>query len=269
MKLTDSVAVVTGAAHGIGEAMARRFAMEGARLVVLADLDEGKATEVAQSICAAGGNAIAMRCDVAREEEISALVEMARTRGGALDLFCSNAGIMVTGDPMSSDADWNAAWSVNVMAHVYAARAALPIMLDQGSGYFLNTCSAAGLLTSLGAAPYAVSKHAAVAFSEWLAITYGSRGIGVSALCPMVVRSKMIEDAIASGAGDAVTSGGAMLEPELVAGQVVDALHEERFLILTHPETQQFVERKSVHVDRWIGSMRKFAMKKQVEPSNG
>ena len=259
MQIKGSVVAVTGAANGIGAALARRFSAEGARLVILADLDEDGVRGIAASIAAAGGCAVATACDVAREADVRAIAELAKAEAGPIDLFCSNAGIMVTGDPMSPDADWQSAWNVNVMAHVYAARAVLPDMLARGSGYLLNTCSAAGLLTSLGAAPYAASKHAAVAFSEWLAITYGPRGIGVSALFPMVVRTKMIEDAIASGAGGAVSSGGAMLEPDLVAGQVVEALAEQRFLILTHPETQQFAERKIADVDRWIGGMQKFA----------
>lgn len=259
MQISGSVIVITGAASGIGAAMAQRFAAEGAELLVLSDLDGERLDKVVGQINASGGRAIAQACNVANEAEIHALARRAVAEAGRTDLFCSNAGIMITGDETAPDADWQAVWSVNVMAHVHAARAVLPAMLERGSGYLLNTCSAAGLLTSLGAAPYAVSKHAAVAFSEWLAITYGPRRIGVSALCPQGVRTKMIEDAIESGAGGAVSSGGAMLEPDAVAGQVVEALAENRFMILTHPETQTFAERKVADVGRWIRGMQKFA----------
>lgn len=259
MQISGSVIVITGAANGIGAAMAERFAAEGAELLVLSDLDGGRLGEVAGQINASGGRAIGQVCDVSNETEIRALAARAVAEAGRIDLFCSNAGVMITGDETAPDADWQAAWSVNVMAHVFASRAVLPAMLERGSGYLLNTCSAAGLLTSLGAAPYAVSKHAAVAFSEWLAITYGPRGIGISALCPQGVRTKMIEDAIESGAGGAVSSGGTMLEADTVAGQVVAALAENRFLILTHPETQTFAERKVADVGRWIRGMQKFA----------
>lgn len=259
MKIEGKSIIITGAANGIGAALAKRFSADGAECVILADLDYSKAESVADAIRSDGGTARAARCDVSKEADLQALVDLAMEQCGRVDLFCSNAGVMITGDPMSEDGDWQQAWDVNVMAHVHAARAVLPQMLKRGSGYLLNTCSAAGMLTSLGAAPYAVSKHAAVAFAEWLAITYGPKGIGVSALCPMVVRTKMIEDAIASGAGDAVSSGGTMMDPAQVADQVVDALEQEQFLILTHPETQTFAERKAANVDRWITGMQKFA----------
>ena len=229
MKIEGKSIIITGAANGIGAALAKRFSADGAECVILADLDYSKAESVADAIRSDGGTARAARCDVSKEADLQALVDLAMEQCGRVDLFCSNAGVMITGDPMSEDGDWQQAWDVNVMAHVHAARAVLPQMLKRGSGYLLNTCSAAGMLTSLGAAPYAVSKHAAVAFAEWLAITYGPKGIGVSALCPMVVRTKMIEDAIASGAGDAVSSGGTMMDPAQVADQVVDALEQEQY----------------------------------------
>lgn len=259
MLIQGASIVITGAANGIGAALARRFAQEGAKTLVLGDKDLERAQKVASGIVGEGGKAIARHCDVSKEEDIRLLADVAMTEAGRIDLFCSNAGVIVSGDVHALDEDWQAAWDINMMAHVYAARAVLPAMLARGSGYLLNTCSAAGMLTSLGAAPYAASKHAALSFAEWLAITYGPRGIGVSALCPMVVRTKMIEDAIENGAGGAVSSGGAMMEPEEVAGQVIEALGEERFLILTHPETQQMVERKASDVGRWIKGMQKFA----------
>ncbi len=259
MQVRDKVVVVTGAAHGIGEAMAERFATDGAKLVVLGDLDGDRVARLADRIGSTGGKALSMPCDVSDEAQLKALADLAVAEGGQIDLFCSNAGVIVSGSEQAPDADWELAWGVNVMAHVYAARAVLPAMLERGEGYLLNTCSAAGLLTSLGAAPYAASKHAAVAFSEWLAITYGSKGIGVSALCPQGVRTKMIEDAIASGSGDAVGSGGDLMEAQQVADIVMTGLAEDRFLILTHPETQTYAERKVGDVDRWIKGMRKFA----------
>jgi len=258
MDIAGRSIIVTGGANGIGEAMAVRFGASGAALVIVADLDEPGARRVADAVNAKGGRAVARCCNVAVEAEIQALVALALSEAGRIDLFCSNAGIIVEGGPEAPDADWTRAWQVNVMAHIYASRAALPAMLKQGGGYFLNTCSAAGLLTSLGAAPYAVSKHAAVAFSEWLAITYGDRGIKVSALCPQAVRTKMVADSMGGSAGNAVKSAGRIIEADVVASQVVDALAAERFLILTHEETAEFMQRKATNTDRWLAGMRKF-----------
>ena len=259
MEIDGRVVVVTGGASGIGEAMAVRFAELGAALVVVADLDEVGANRVAGAIIHAGGKAISRRTDVANETDVQDLVSLTIGIGGRIDLFCSNAGIIVQGGPDAPDLDWNRAWNVNVMAHVYASRAALPSMLARGEGYFLNTCSAAGLLTSLGAAPYAVSKSAAVAFSEWMAITYGDRGIKVSALCPSAVRTKMLDDAATGDAASAVKSGGRTIEADEVALQVVKALKAGRFMILTHDETAEFIKRKAADPDRWIAGMRRFA----------
>jgi NAD(P)-dependent dehydrogenase (short-subunit alcohol dehydrogenase family) len=258
MEIPGSHIIITGAANGIGAAMARRFARDGAKVIV-ADLDGNGAAAVAAQIKAEGGTAIAAKADVSREADVKALVDLAEASWGGLDLFCSNAGVMVQGGPDASDSDWSMAWNVNVMAHVYAARAALPAMLERGSGYLLNTCSSAGLLTALGAAPYAVSKHAAVAFSEWLAITYADRGIGVSALCPSAVRTRMVEDAMAGDAGNAVKAAGRMLEPDDIADQVTCALAANRFLILTHDETQEYVTKKVADPERWIRGMSRLA----------
>lgn len=259
MDVKGKTVIVTGAGHGIGAAMARRFGREGAALVIVSDIDASGAEAVASAIVAGGGNAISQRADVSCEADIQALADLAIERQGRIDLFCSNAGIIVQGGPEAVDAAWDKSWQVNVMAHVHAARIALPAMLARGEGYFLNTASSAGLLTALGAAPYATTKHAAVGFSEWLAITYGSQGIGVSVLCPQAVRTKMLEEAMGGDAGKAVQSAGTILEPDDVAQMVVDALAARRFMIHTHAEVTGFMQRKAGDIDRWIGGMQRFA----------
>jgi len=246
MELKDKVAVVTGGATGIGRALCRRFAREGARVVV-ADIDEPGAREVAESI-----EGLAVKTDVSREADLSQLVTQATEAFGRVDLFCSNAGIALDGGPEASDDGWERIWKVNVMAHIYAARAVLPQMLERGDGYLLQTASAAGLLTQVGSAPYSVTKHAAVAFAEWLAITYGDQGIKVSCLCPQGVRTNMLERA----RGGAFLRDGA-LDPDRVAGIVVAGLREECFLILPHPEVLEYFRRKSDDYDRWIRGMRR------------
>jgi NAD(P)-dependent dehydrogenase (short-subunit alcohol dehydrogenase family) len=252
MNLSDRVVVVTGGASGIGRALARRFADEGARGVVVADLDGGGAQAVAEAI---GDRALGIATDVAVEAQVADLVARAQEAFGPVDLFCANAGVAVGTDEAASDAEWDLALAVNVRAHVYAARALLPAWLERGEGYFLATASAAGLLTQIGSAPYAVSKHAAVAFAEWLTVTYGDRGIRVSCLCPMGVRTAMTEgDNLAT---DIVATAGAMLEPEEVAAAVVEGLHEERFLILPHPEVMTFLRRKVDDNERWLAGMRR------------
>jgi NAD(P)-dependent dehydrogenase (short-subunit alcohol dehydrogenase family) len=250
MNLSDRVAVVTGGASGIGRALARRFADEGARGVVVADLDGAGAQAVAHEI---GG--LGVGCDVSDESQVADLVARARDAFGPIDLFCANAGVAIGADEASPDAEWDLALAVNVRAHVYAARALLPDWLERGQGYFLATASAAGLLTQIGSAPYAVSKHAAVAFAEWLSITYGDRGIRVSCLCPMGVRTPMTAgDGLAT---DIVATAGAMLEPEEVADAVVEGLRDERFLILPHPEVMTFLRRKVDDHERWLAGMRR------------
>lgn len=259
MHVNGKSIIVTGAAQGIGAALARRFAADGAALVVVSDIDARGAEHVAAAIRSAGGDAIAQRADVASEADIQALADLAVAQQGRIDLFCSNAGLIVQGGPDAADAAWTQSWQVNVMAHVHAARIALPAMLERGEGYFLNTASSAGLLTALGAAPYATSKHAAVGFAEWLAITYGGKGIGVSVLCPQAVRTKMLEDAMGGEAGKAVQSAGAVLEPDDVAQMVTDALAARRFMIHTHAEVTDYMKRKAGDIDRWIGGMQRFA----------
>lgn len=260
MKLKDKVVVVTGAGNGIGEALAKRFAGEHAKGIVVSDLDAANARRVAAEIEATGGHALGMRADVGVEADIQNLVRRAEAEFGPVDLFCSNAGMVDEGGADAPDLKWNRSWAVNVMAHVHAARAVLPSMLERKQGYLLSTCSAAGLLTSPGAAPYAVTKHAAIAFAEWLAITHGDAGIRVSVICPQAVRTKLLADSITSGntASSAFAKMGTLLEPDAVADATIRGLDAEQFLILPHPEVKDFVQRKVANVDRWIAGMRRF-----------
>jgi NAD(P)-dependent dehydrogenase (short-subunit alcohol dehydrogenase family) len=250
MQIADKVIVVTGGANGIGRALAVRFAAEQARAVVVADLDGDAARDVAREI---GGEAFAV--DVASEAEVLRLVLETEEKYGRIDLFCSNAGIMVKGGVEVPDTDWQRIWEVNVLAHIHAARAVLPGMLARGEGYLLNTASAAGLLSQIGSAPYAVTKHAALGFAEWLAITYHDRGIRVSVLCPQGVKTDMLRGAGSTGVGALLRD--TALEPEQVANEVVKALGEERFLILPHPEVAEFFLRKATDYERWLRGMRR------------
>jgi NAD(P)-dependent dehydrogenase (short-subunit alcohol dehydrogenase family) len=248
VKLDGRCVVVTGATGGIGAALARRFAAEGARTVVVSDLDQAACARVASEF---GG--VARACDVADEADVRALVDAVEREHGPIDLFCSNAGIAVLGGPDASDDDWRRSIDVNVMAHVYAARVLVPRMLPRGGGYLLQTASAAGLLTQLGSAPYSVTKHAAVAFAEWLAITYGGQGLKVSVLAPQAVRTAMT-----AGVPDGGVAGvDGMLEPEAVAEAVIGGLAEERFLILPHPQVLEYFRRKASDYDRWISGMQR------------
>jgi NAD(P)-dependent dehydrogenase (short-subunit alcohol dehydrogenase family) len=258
MKLEGRVAVVTGGASGIGRALCRRFAREGARAVVVADLDAAGARAVAEEV---GGLAVAT--DVGVEAQVQALVGEATRRFGRIDLFCSNAGIARgagLGDgasgPFAPDAEWMASWQVNLLAHVYAARAVLPAMLARGEGTLLQTASAAGLLTDLTGCAYSVTKHAAVAFAEWLAIAYGDRGIRVACLCPQGVRTPMLRGAAEAGGGAPHLEADA-IEPEAVADAVVAGLAEERFLILPHPQVREYAQRRAGDPDRWLAGMRR------------
>ncbi len=248
MELQGKHVVVTGGASGIGEALCRRFAADGARGVVVADIDQIGAKRVAGEV---GGMGVSV--DVSDEEQISELVETAENEYGPIDLFCSNAGILVVGGVDAANEEWQRIWDVNLMAHVFAARAVLPSMIERGEGYLLSTCSAAGLLSQIGSAPYAVTKHAAVALAEFLAITHGDQGIRVSVLCPQAVRTGMT----AGSEGGGVAGVDGMLEPEEVAQIVVEGLADERFLILPHPTVQTYLRRKVDDYDRWLAGMRR------------
>jgi len=251
MHLRDKVVVITGGARGIGAAMARRFAAEGAADVVIADLDEDAATEVADSC-----GATPVRVDVTDEAATSAMIADVERRHGRIDLFCANAGIAsAQGFEMSNEA-WQRTWEINVMSHVYAARAVLPGMLARGEGYWLSTVSAAGLLTNIGAAAYSVTKHAALGLAEWMSVTYGDQGLKVSALCPQFVDTRMIDDFSTLEMDDTFIRSVA-ITPDEVAAAVVEALAEERFLVLPHPEVQTFFQNKAADHDRWLGGMRK------------
>jgi len=249
MKLKDRVAVVTGGANGIGRALCQRFAAEGARVVVVADLDAERADLLAKEI-----NGLAVTTDVSIEADVINLVNRATDAYGQIDLFCSNAGIGTPGGDDEPNDIWQRIWEVNLMAHIYAARHVLPGMLARGEGYILATASAAGLLTQIGSAPYSVTKHAAVAFAEWLAITHGDAGIKVSCLCPQGVNTDLLRRS-AGGAGEFLRAGA--LEPEQVADAVVKGLDEERFLILPHSEVAEYFRRKATDYDRWLRGMRR------------
>jgi NAD(P)-dependent dehydrogenase (short-subunit alcohol dehydrogenase family) len=249
MEIRDKVVVITGGASGIGAGLAERCAREGARGIVVADVNLERAQGVARGL---GANALALRCDVSREAEIQELVRQARERFGRIDIYCSNAGILgQVGGIELEDALWQKMWEVHGMAHVWAARAVIPEMLERGEGYLLVTASAAGLLNIVETPAYGVTKHAAVAVAEWLRIAYGRRGVRVSCLCPQSVQTDMTRD----GTGSAAVNG--VLTPEQVAEVVVQALREERFLVLPHPEVAQYFLNKAQDYDRWLGGMQK------------
>ncbi|HYK18859.1 MAG TPA: SDR family oxidoreductase [Bryobacteraceae bacterium] len=248
MKLQDKVIIVTGGGNGIGRALCRHFAAEGAHAVVVADLEHEPARQVAAELGCRDACV-----DVALESDVQRLVDETLKEFGRIDLFCSNAGIVVEGDQCAPDRDWQRIWEINVMAHIFAARAVLPSMLARKEGYLLQTVSAAGLLTSIGSAPYAVTKHAALAFAEWLSITYGDCGIKVSALCPQGVKTRMLESACG---GESFLLDGA-LTPEQVAEAVVKGIENEQFLILPHPEVLEYFRRKANDYDRWLRGMRR------------
>ena len=251
MEIVGKVAIVTGGASGIGAGIARRFVAEGARGVVVADVNLERAQGVANEI-----GAIAMRCDVSREADIQALVAATRQRFGQVDIYISNAGILGDlGGFELEDTLWQSMWEIHGMAHVWAARAVVPEMVARGEGYFLVTASAAGLLSVVESAPYAVTKHAALAFAEWLRIAYGRRGVRVSCLCPQSVQTDMV-----SGDGGSAGVDG-ILSPAQVAAEVVAVMRDEQFLVLPHPEVAQYFRNKSENYDRWIGGMQKLFAK--------
>jgi NAD(P)-dependent dehydrogenase (short-subunit alcohol dehydrogenase family) len=253
MELSGKVVVVTGGANGIGRALCERFVAEGARGVAVVDRDAKASFELALAL---GDTAIGLAADVGREADVRSAVHATEERFGPVDLMVSNAGIGTAMGIDAPDEVWQHIWDVNVMAHVYAARAVVPGMVARGEGYLLSTASAAGLLTNIGDAPYSVTKHAAVALAEWLSVTYGDQGVKVSCLCPQGVDTDLLRGA-AGSAGDVVLAQGGVLQPSDVADSVVAGLRDERFLILPHPEVHDYVQRKAADVDRWLGGMRK------------
>jgi NAD(P)-dependent dehydrogenase (short-subunit alcohol dehydrogenase family) len=258
MELAGKVTIVTGAGSGIGRAGAIRCGADGAKVGVL-DLHQETAQATVDVIVAAGGAAIALTADVADERQIEAAVMTVRHQFGEIDLAWSNAGIGMEGGPEVATDQWQKIWDINLMAHVHMARAVLPAMRERGDGYLLSTASAAGLLTNIGTAPYAVTKHAAVAFAEWCAITYGDDGIKVSCLCPQGVDTPLVRSGLDSegSAVQSVLASGALLTPEFVADVVVEGLRAEKFLILPHPEVLGFMQRKTADYDRWLAGMRR------------
>jgi NAD(P)-dependent dehydrogenase (short-subunit alcohol dehydrogenase family) len=268
MRLTDTVSIVTGGGSGIGRALAQRIAEEGAAGVIIADLDEGAADETAAAI---GDRSLAVGCDVASEAQLRALIERTEDAFGAVDAFFANAGVAIGTDEQTPDDVWDLALDVNVRSHVSAARLLIPGWLERGSGCFVTTASAAGLLSQIGSAPYAVSKHAAVAFAEWLSLTYGDRGVHVSCLCPLGVDTPMLRDLagvdpMASAAAESVQASGEVLSPGEVAEAVIQGLEVERFLILPHPIVLEYLRRKASDYDRWLAGMRR--LRRAVEPAS-
>ncbi len=246
LEVQDKIIVVTGGASGIGRAMCERFAKDGAKHVVVADLNGEGAATVAEAV---GGTP--QQVDVGKESDIVQLIEHTESEIGPIDLFCSNAGIGLGKGLDEPDEVWDTIWKVNTMSHIWAARHLVPRMIARGGGYLLNTSSAAGLLTQIGSVTYAVTKHAAVALAEWISITHGRDGIKVSVLCPQAVRTAMT----AGGTGVAGVDG--MIEPEQAVDTVIEALREERFLVLPHPEVATYIDRKTSDYDRWLHGMRR------------
>lgn len=276
MEIKDRVAVVTGGASGIGRSLSLALAEHGAAAVVVSDVDSDGAAMVAAEITGRGWQALAVTADVASEPDVQALAARAEQAFGRIDLVFSNAGIIVAGGIEVPDAAWSRMWAINVQSHVYVARAVLPGMLARGEGYLVITASAAGLLTQLGSAPYAVTKHAAVALAEWLSITYGDQGIRVSCLCPQAVSTnlgatsqrevgRLVPAPADTGAVPAAGSGSVsrqasvdgVMSADEVADSVLAAVADERFLILPHPRVATYERRRAEDRDRWLGGMRR------------
>ena len=256
MVVKDTVVVVTGGAGGIGSALGRRFAAEGARAVVLADRDGPKAEAVAGEI---GSKARGVACDVGDDAAVAALIDEVESREGPIGLYCANAGIGAGTGIEAPDGEWNEVWRVNLMSTVIAARHLVPRWIERGGGYLLVTASAAGLLTSLGDAGYTATKHAAVGLAEWIWITYSDRGVKVSCLCPQGVRTNMVFGRQAEGQiGIEQVKRLGVIEPEEVAQAVIEGLADERFLILPHPQVLDYFRNKAENHGRWLGGMRKF-----------
>ena len=258
MRVSGKVVVVTGAARGIGRALAERFVREGAKSVVASDIDRDALAETAETI-----RAVAHAADVAVESEVNDLIAFTEARFGAIDLFCSNAGISHPGGTEVANADFERVFDVNYRSHLYAARNLVPKMTLRGDGYLLSTASAAGVLTQIGSLAYAVTKHAAVALAEWLSVTHGHQGLKVSVLCPQGVRTRLLLGE--RGERDSFLTTGA-IEPSDVADAVIEGLEEERFLILPHPEVAEYMRRKASDYDRWLRGMRRLQARVRENP---
>ncbi len=258
MQVKNKRVVVTGAASGIGKALAVAFKKAGAQSVVAVDINIAGAEVTAEDI-----DGIAVKANVGQESDILNVIEKGNEFSGGIDIFCSNAGIGgVHGFFDVKTEDWQNIWEVNVMSHIYAARNVLPQMLKRGEGYLMSTASAAGVLTQIGSAGYSVTKAAAVSFAEWIKITYGTKGIGVSCLCPQAVRTAMT----AGGPGVAGIDG--MIEPEEAAADVIDAIEKDRFLVTPHPEVLDYIKRKGTDRDRWISGMQRLQQRfEEMMPS--
>ena len=271
MDITDRIAVVTGAGSGIGRSFAERLVARGARHVVCTDLNAENAEETASRI---GDKASGCALDVSDEGAIETLVKQVENDIGGIDIFVSNAGYGQGGGLDLATADWEKMMTVHTWSHLAAARAVIPGMVSRGGGYLFSTASAAGLLTQIDSGPYAVSKHAAIAFAEWVSINYAEQGIGVSVLCPQAVRTNIMENSILRAGGQLPTreerearrnsnqaSQDGVLEPDAVADECIDAIISERFLVLPHPEVETYFQRKANDYDRWLNGMRRFKAK--------
>jgi NAD(P)-dependent dehydrogenase (short-subunit alcohol dehydrogenase family) len=265
VEVADKHIVVTGGAGGIGRALLRRFAAEGARALVVADRELEPARAIAAEV-----DGLAIELDAGREDSVRSLIDAARAANGPIDIFISNAGVPgAMGGPEAAEDTWEEAWRVNVMAHVWAARALLPEMQARGEGYLINTASAAGLLTQVSSLVYSVTKHAAVSLAEWMAIEYGEAGIRVSCICPQGVRTPMLDLAMDDPAGAAALTAGGLIEPEDVADAVVAGIREERFLILPHENVKRFMALKGADPERWLKGMRRLVREARASASAG
>jgi NAD(P)-dependent dehydrogenase (short-subunit alcohol dehydrogenase family) len=277
MEITNKIAVVTGGASGVGRSLCVGLAQRGAAAVVVCDIDAAGAAHVADEIVATGQRAIAVPADVSKESDVRALIARTEENFGQVDMFFSNAGIIVAGGPEAADEAWAKIWAINVQSHIYVARAVLAGMLARGSGYLEITASAAGLLTQLGSAPYAVTKHAAVAFAEWLSVAHGDQGIVVSCLCPQAFTSNLLatsrravgagqlpETDSAGGSAQAAVDG--VLTAEQVADAVFDAIGTEQFLILPHPDVATYERRRADDRERWLRGMRRMQARLTGQP---
>lgn len=253
MELKDKIIVITGAASGIGAALATRFTDEQPKHLICTDIQDDALAVLCEKLSSATKiSCVAMKCDVSREADIAALIKKVESDYGAIDLFCSNAGILTLGGAEVDDARWTKIMNINVMSHVWAARHLLPQMIARGDGYFFNTASAAGLLTQVGSAPYSVTKAGAVSFAEWLAVTHGVDGIKVSVLCPQAV-----DTAMTAGFGDSAAHVDGLLAADDVAEQCLQAIKAEQFLVLPHKRVHEYMKRKADDTGRWIQGMQK------------